>query len=75
MTAPTPTWTQADADNLRAVISLGTQTVTYSGPPARTVVYQSLAEMRALLAEMVIQLKNAAGQRSNYRLARFRSGV
>ncbi len=46
------TWTQADVDTLKAAIASGVLTVTYSGPPARSITYQSLADMRGLLVEM-----------------------
>jgi hypothetical protein len=52
-------WTQADADAVRAAIlalASGTRvvTVSYAGPPARSVEYGAadLAELRRLLAEM-----------------------
>lgn len=45
-------WTQADIDELKAAIRSGVLTVSYAGPPARTVTYQSLQAMRDLLAEM-----------------------
>jgi hypothetical protein len=70
-----PTWSQSDVDELKAAIRTGVQTVHYSGPPARTVTYQSLAEMRSLLAEMVAQVGNAAGTRKSRRLAAYRKGV
>lgn len=70
-----PTWTQADVDKLKAAVSSGVLSVTYNGPPARTVTYQGLPEMRALLGEMVAQVGNAAGTRKRYRLAATRKGV
>lgn len=63
------TWTQTDVDTLKAAIASGVQTVSYAGPPARTITYQSLAEMRALLSEMVAQVGDAAGTRSRVRYA------
>lgn len=45
-------WTQAEIDTLKAAIASGVLTVTYAGPPQRSVTYQSLTQMRALLAEM-----------------------
>lgn len=68
------TWTQADVDALKAVIAAGVLTVSYNGPPARTVTYQSLAEMRSLLAEMIAQVANTAGTRSTYKLMGHRKG-
>jgi hypothetical protein len=62
-------WTQSDIDTLKAAVASGVQTVSYSGPPARTVTYQSLAEMRDLLAEMVADVAGQAGTRQPYRYA------
>ena len=45
-------WTQAEIDELKAAIASGVLTVTFAGPPQRTVTYQSLREMRDLLADM-----------------------
>lgn len=49
----TTIWTQADIDKLKAAVAEGVLTVSYAGPPARMITYQSLAAMRSLLAEMV----------------------
>lgn len=62
-------WVQADINNLKAAIATGVLSVKYSGPPERTVVYQSLSEMRKLLAEMVAEVTGAAGTRQSYRKA------
>jgi hypothetical protein len=48
-----PLWTADDVAKLKAAIATGVFSVSYAGPPARTVQYQSLAAMRELLAEMV----------------------
>jgi hypothetical protein len=45
-------WEQSDIDKLKAAIASGTLTVRYDGPPARSVTYQNLGQMRELLAEM-----------------------
>lgn len=63
-------WTQADLNALKAAVASGVLSVTYAGPPARTVTYHSLESMRALLAEMNRQVN--AG--TSYRRARFRKG-
>lgn len=70
-------WTQAEADQIRAaVLALATgarvATVSYAGPPARTVSYQAadLASLRALLAEM-----EQAQRTSTYRLGATRKGL
>lgn len=70
----TATWTQAQIDELKAAIASGVLTVSYSGPPARSVTYQSLKEMRELLAAMLEDSARAAGGRS-YVLAGTRKGV
>lgn len=70
----TATWTQAQIDELKAAIASGVLTVSYSGPPARSVTYQSLKEMRELLAAMLQDAAQAAGGRP-YVLAATRKGV
>lgn len=64
-------WTQAEIDALKAAVASGVLSVTYAGPPARTITYQSLADMRALLAEMVATSTNG----TPYRLAATRKGL
>jgi hypothetical protein len=80
--AVTPIWSQADVDQLKAaVLALGSgqgvQTVTYSGPPARTVVYQpaDLPKMQSLLAQVNAAVRDAAGDRRGYRVAGYRKGL
>ena len=69
------TWTDEEITTLRAAVASGILTVEYAGPPARRVTYQSLAEMRDLLAEMTASATaEAAGGRS-YRLASTRKGL
>ena len=70
----TATWTQAQIDELKTAIASGVLTVSYSGPPARSVTYQSLSEMRELLSAMQQDAAQAAGGRS-YVLAATRKGV
>jgi hypothetical protein len=65
------TWTQADIETLKASIALGVLSVSYAGPPQRSITYQSLAEMRALLAEMTASVGGGA----RYRLAATRKGL
>ncbi len=65
-----PTWTQADIDRLKAAIASGVLSVNYAGPPSRSITYQSLAEMRKLLAEMVGQVNG----RTAYRRVAFNKG-
>lgn len=65
-------WTEAEIAALRAAVASGVLTVSYAGPPARSVTYQSLAEMRSLLAEMTA---SASTTSTNYRLASTRKGL
>lgn len=74
-------WTQADADKLSAaIISLASGeavlSVSYNGPPARTITYQQrdLKQMRDLLAQVNASIARQAGGKT-YRLAGFRKGV
>ncbi len=53
-------WTEADITALSAAIASGVQSVSYTGPPSRTVTYQSLNQMRSLLASMVIDVREPA---------------
>jgi hypothetical protein len=63
-------WTQADIDELKAAIATGVLSVTFAGPPQRTVTYQSTAEMRKLLGQMVREVNGSR----RYRRARFSQG-
>lgn len=67
-------WTQDDLDTLKAAVKTGVLTVSYAGPPSRTITYQSLAEMRALLADMVADVAETAGTRKRYRVAAHKKG-
>lgn len=69
------TWTQADVDALRGAVRTGVLTVSYDGPPRRQVTYQSLDQMRRLLAEMVAQVNTSAGTRKRFRLAATKKGL
>lgn len=70
-------WTQEDIDTLKAAVASGVLSVSYAGPPSRTITYQSLKDMRELLAEMEASVSAAAGG-VPYRRARvlrgFRTG-
>lgn len=68
-------WTSDDIATLKAAVASGVLTVSYNGPPARTIGYQSLNQMRALLAEMVAEVNNAAGTRRAYRLGTTNKGT
>lgn len=63
-------WTQADIDTLKAAVASGVLTVLYAGPPERSITYQSLGAMRALLAEMVKQVSGSP----SFRRASFSKG-
>jgi hypothetical protein len=58
-------WTQADIDKLKAAVASGVLSVSYDGPPKRQVTYQSLRDMRDLLAEMRREVKGS----ESFRLA------
>jgi hypothetical protein len=68
-------YTQADVDALKSAIVSGVLRVDYSGPPARSVTYQSLDAMRALLAQIVAQTNDAAGTRRSFRVGIVKKGV
>lgn len=65
-------WTQEDIDALKAAIRTGALEVSYTGPPERRIRYQSLKEMRDLLASMVADVR---GGGSRVRLARYSKGT
>jgi hypothetical protein len=64
-------WTQADIDRLKEAVASGILTVRYDGPPGRTITYQSLGEMRSLLAEMQRETRGS----TPYRLVQTRKGL
>ena len=68
------TWTQEEYDALRAAVASGVLTVKYAGPPAREITYQSLSDMRALLAEMAASIADQNGGATRFRRAAFRKG-
>lgn len=72
-------WTQQDYDAVKAaIIALASgesvQSVTFAGPPQRTVVYQQmdLDKLRSLFAEIARDL--GAGGAQTYRRVRFQKG-
>lgn len=72
------TWTQADIDTLKAAVASGILMVRYDGPPARTITYQSLREMRDLLASMQADVAASAGGATagaRYRFVSTRKGL
>lgn len=66
-------WTDEEIAQLKAAIASGILTVTYAGPPARSITYQSLSQMRELLAEMTASATSGGGG-SSYRLGATRKG-
>lgn len=64
------TWTQADIDTLKAAIASGISTVSYAGPPARSITYQSTDAMLKALSLM----ERSVGDGVPYRLAKTRKG-
>jgi hypothetical protein len=68
------TWTQADVDALKDAIKGGVLTVSYSGPPARTITYQSLDKMRELLASMSQNVDAQGSTVSSHRVASTKKG-
>lgn len=64
-------YTQTDIDTLKAAIVSGVLTVTFDGPPKRSITYQDLPAMRSLLADMVRQV---CGKSVNYRRAKHARG-
>lgn len=67
-------WSQADIDALKAAIATGVATVSYSGPPSRSVTYQSTDAMLQALAVMQQEVNGAAGTPA-YRLGATRKGL
>lgn len=67
-------WTADDVATLKAAVLSGVLQVSYNGPPARSVTYNSLAEMRKLLAEVVAAVNDAAGTRQPFRFAAHSKG-
>ncbi len=68
-------WTQTDVDTLRAAIASGLLSVSYGGPPARTVEYQSTQSMLTALAQAVAELAQADGTRQPFKRVSARKGV
>lgn len=64
-------FSQGDVNTLRAAIASGVLSVSYDGPPKRTVVYQSTDAMRAVLAQMIREVNGSA----SYAFAASRKGV
>lgn len=65
------TWTQADIDTLRTAIASGILSVSYAGPPSRTITYQSTD---AMLKALSLMERSVSGGGTPYRLATTRKG-
>jgi hypothetical protein len=68
-------WTQEDIDKLKTAIASGVSEVSYAGPPARSIRYQSTDQMLDALAEMTAEVAAASGTGKTYRLAATRKGL
>lgn len=70
LTAGMAGWTQADIDRLKEAIGSGTLSVSYAGPPARSITYRSMDDMLKALAMM----ERSVNGGTPYRIARTRKG-
>ncbi len=66
-------WTQADIDTLKAAIASGVLSVSYAGPPARSITYQSMTAMLQALAMM--EQAVGGGSSTRYRLVATKKGL
>jgi hypothetical protein len=66
-------WTQEDVDALKSLIKTGAQSVSYGGPPERTMTARPLTEMLQLLAVMEREVKGSSA--ITYRLASTKKGL
>lgn len=62
----TVTWLQSDVDTLKTAIASGVLVVSYSGPPARTIQYQSIEAMKRILAQIVAEANASTRKRVRY---------
>lgn len=67
-------WTQSDCDALQVAALSGVLTVTYDGPPRRSVTFRTLDEIWSVLA-VAQQSVNAQAGKSSYVLAGTRKGL
>ena len=63
-------WTEADITTLKTAIASGVFSVSYTGPPSRTVTYHSLNQMRTLLGDMLRDVREPP----SFRLATHKKG-
>ncbi len=68
-------WTQADIDALKALMATGASSISYGGPPARTMTARPLAEMQALLAQMEQAVNGDGSTKPHYRLVTTKKGL
>lgn len=68
-------YSDEDIATLRKALASGIKRVSYAGPPAREIEYQSVADMERALARMISENAAAAGTRSSYRFAAYKKGV
>ena len=66
-------WTQADIDALDRAIATGALSVSYAGPPARSITYRSMTEM--LQARALMQQQVLGASAVPYRLISTKKGV
>lgn len=66
--------TQADVDALESALNSGVLTVSFDGPPRRSITYQSAADMQARLDRMKAELLRASGKVAGYRLISTKTG-
>lgn len=68
-------YTQSDVDALKAALASGVRSVSFSGPPARTVVYASTAELIQAIAVAEDAVRMAAATKTRYRFGSTRKGL
>lgn len=66
-------WSQDDIDALKSLIKTGAQSVSYGGPPARSMTARPLSEMLELLAVMEREVNPTTAV--PYRLASTKKGL
>lgn len=67
-------WVQGDVDALQMAIKQGVLTVSYDGPPRRTITYQSTRDMLTILATAQQSVNVQAGG-STFKLIGTRKGT
>lgn len=67
-------WTESDLAALEAAIASGVKSVSFAGPPARTVTYQDVGAMEKARDVMRREIAAASGTRVTHRHATFSRG-